>query len=433
VPAIELDGVSRVYQKYSSRHRFQTFKSALVRGDLFGSLKANEIVTAVDNITFQVEKGETFGLIGENGSGKSTLLKLIAGIAKPTAGRVRTVGKISALIELGAGFHPEITGRENVFINGIMLGLTKKEIGRKFDEIVRFAELEEFIDAPVKTYSSGMYMRLGFSVAINVNPDILLTDEVLSVGDAAFVPKCLDKIDDFRRRKKTIVFVSHDLETVKKICDRVAWIKDGRIKMLGEPKRTVDAYLQDIAAKQEEDFQERHAEAASATTGSAPPVFEEGRRENRWGKREVEIRKVTLRGLDGAEKHVFHPEEGLAIELDVAAASPVEDFVFGIGVFNSLGTHCYGTNTQLEDLEPKHFEGQGKVVCRIERLNLINGTYYLDVAVHKRDGYPYDYHQNMYSFLVSSAAHKDVGVARLPHTWEFSPGIAFGPPDEKEP
>jgi hypothetical protein len=207
----------------------------------------------------------------------------------------------------------------------------------------------------------------------------------------------------------------------------VAWIKDGRIRMLGEPKRTVDAYLQDIADKQEEDFQEQQVEV------DIRQPFEDGRRENRWGKREVEIRKVTLRGLGGDEKHVFHPEEGLIVELDVAAACPVEDFVFGIGVFNSLGTACYGTNTHLEDLEPKHFEGEGKVVCRIERLNLINGTYYLDVAVHKRDGYSYDYHQNLYSFLVSSAAYKDVGVARLLHTWEFSPGIEFGPPDKKKP
>ena len=320
-----------------------------------------------------------------------------------------------------------------------MLGLSKKEIGRKFDEIVRFAELEEFIDAPVKTYSSGMYMRLGFSVAINVNPDILLTDEVLSVGDAAFVPKCLDKIDDFRRRKKTIVFVSHDLDTVKKICDRVAWIKDGQIQMLGEPKRTVDAYLQDIAAKQEEDFQERYDEAASAAAiasreiATAPPP-----RPRRAGAKTAgaSARSKSARsrsgGLGGEEKHVFHPEEGLIIELDVAAACPIEDFVFGIGVFNSLGTACYGTNTSIEDLEPKRLEGEGRVVCRIERLNLINGTYYLDVAVHKRDGYPYDYHQNMYTFLVSSAAYKDEGVARLPHTWEFSPGIKFGPPDRKK-
>jgi lipopolysaccharide transport system ATP-binding protein len=221
MPAIELIDVTRVYQKYSARHRFQTFKSAIVKGDLFRSLRPDELVTAVSGVNIRVEKGETFGVIGENGSGKSTLLKLIAGIAKPTSGRVRTEGKISALIELGAGFHPEITGRENVFINGIMLGLSKREIVQKFDEIVRFAELEDFIDAPVKTYSSGMYMRLGFSVAINVNPEILLVDEVLAVGDAAFVPKCLDRIDDFRRRKKTILFVSHDLGTVEKICDKV--------------------------------------------------------------------------------------------------------------------------------------------------------------------------------------------------------------------
>jgi lipopolysaccharide transport system ATP-binding protein len=200
--AIELDHVSRIYQKYSGRHRFQTFKSAIIKGDLFGSIKADELVPAVNDVSFQIEKGQTFGLIGENGSGKSTILKLVAGIAKPSSGRIAVQGKVSALIELGAGFHPEISGRENVFINGIMLGLTKKEITQKFDEIVRFAELEEFIDAPVKTYSSGMYMRLGFSIAINVNPEVLLIDEVLAVGDASFVPKCLDRIDDFRRRKK---------------------------------------------------------------------------------------------------------------------------------------------------------------------------------------------------------------------------------------
>jgi ABC-2 type transport system ATP-binding protein/lipopolysaccharide transport system ATP-binding protein len=196
VTAINVDHVTRIYQKYSAQHRFKTFKSAIVKGDFFKSLRPDELVTALDNVSFAVEKGTTFGVIGENGSGKSTLLKVITGIAKPTSGSVSVDGKVSALIELGAGFHPEISGRENIFINGIMLGLSKREITDKFDDIVRFAELEEFIDAPVKTYSSGMHMRLGFSVAINVNPDILLIDEVLAVGDASFVPKCLDRIDD---------------------------------------------------------------------------------------------------------------------------------------------------------------------------------------------------------------------------------------------
>lgn len=414
--AIEVDNVSRIYQKYSARHRFQTFKSALVKGDLIKSIKADELVTALDGVSFNVEKGRTLGLIGENGSGKSTMLKIVAGITKPSSGRITTVGKISALIELGAGFHPEITGRENVFINGIMLGLTKREISEKFDEIVSFAELEDFIDAPVKTYSSGMYMRLGFSVAINVNPDILLIDEVLAVGDASFIPKCLDRIDDFRRRKKTILFVSHGLDTVEKICDKVVFLKNGRIAAIGEPKRIVNAYLQDIAEKQEKAFVKKKGEKTPARD------MGDERREDRWGKREIEIRKVTLRNLQGLEKHVFSPEEGLAVEMDVVSSAAIKDFVFGIGIFNSKGVSCYGTNTYAEEFQPLMIRGEGKVVCRIEKLNLINGTYYLDVAVHKINGYPYDYHRNLYSFLVSSA-HKDVGIVRLQHAWSFSPAI----------
>ncbi len=423
--AIEVVNVSRVYQKYSARHRFQTFKSALVKGDLFKSIRADELVTALDDISFNVEKGQTLGLIGENGSGKSTMLKIVAGIAKPSSGSVVTNGKVSALIELGAGFHPEISGRENVFINGIMLGLSKKEITAKFDEIVRFAELEDFIDAPVKTYSSGMYMRLGFSVAINVHPEILLIDEVLAVGDASFIPKCLDRIDDFRRRKKTILFVSHDLATVEKICDRVIWLKNGRVAASGEPKRIVDAYLQDVTVKQEKAF-EKKSEAAAAPVETAV----EERRENRWGRREVEIRKVTLRSLQGQPKHVFSPDEGMIIDMDVVAPTPTNDFVFGVGLFNSQGVSCYGTNTDLEDLEPVRIDGEGRVEFRIGKLDLINGTYYLDVAVHKRDGYPYDYHQNLYSFLVSSNL-KDVGVARLAHEWTFSPNIKIAAPETK--
>lgn len=424
--AIEVENVSRIYQKYSARHRFQTFKSALVKGDLFRALKPDELVTALDGVTIRVEKGKTFGVIGENGSGKSTLLKVIAGIAKPTRGRVRTEGKVSALIELGAGFHPEISGRENIYINGIMLGLSKKEISAKFEDIVAFAELEDFIDAPVKTYSSGMYMRLGFAIAINVNPDILLIDEVLAVGDAAFVPKCLDRIDDFRRRQKTILFVSHDLATVAKICDTVAWLKGGRVQAIGDPQRIVDAYLQDVAEKQEKDFEKRRQEAIGRESADSD------RRENRWGKREIEITRVSLKGRDGQEKHVFSPEEGMVIEMDVVAAAPERDFVFGIGIFNSQGLSCYGTNTHLEDYEPLRIEGEGKVLCRIEKLNLINGTYYLDVAVHRRDGYPYDYHRNLYSFLVSSSL-KDVGIARLEHDWEFSPNIQIIPPQARRP
>jgi ABC-type polysaccharide/polyol phosphate transport system ATPase subunit len=423
--AIELDNVTRIYQKYSSRHRFKTFKSSLLKGDLFRAMKPDELVTALSNVSFTVKEGTTVGVIGENGSGKSTLLKVVTGIAKPTSGTVTVHGKVSALIELGAGFHPEISGRENVFINGIMLGLSKREINEKFDEIVRFAELEEFIDAPVKTYSSGMYMRLGFSIAINVNPDVLLVDEVLAVGDAAFVPKCLDRINDFRRRKKTILFVSHDLATVKKTCDRVIWLKEGRIQTIVEPKRVVDAYLQDVADKQEEDFEKRHQEVEEEKHE------DEERREGRWGKREIEIKKTVIKNLKEQEKHVFSPDDGMIIEMEVEAGSEEKDFAFGIGIFNSQGICCYGTNTLLEEFEPVSIKGKGRVVCRIERLNLVNGTYYLDVAVHKRDGYPFDYHRNLYSFLISSQ-DRDVGIFRPDHNWEFSPLVRVTKPLDKD-
>ncbi len=413
--AIEIENLVRIYQKYSAQHRLRTFKSALLKGDLFRSLRPDELVHALDDISFKVDTGTTFGVIGENGSGKSTLLKVVAGIAKPTSGSVKVFGKVAALIELGAGFHPEITGRENIFINGIMLGLSKKEINEKYDDIVRFAELEEFVDAPVKTYSSGMYMRLGFSIAINVNPDVLLVDEVMAVGDASFVPKCLDRIDDFRRRKKTILFVSHDLITVEKICDRVAWIKNGRMQTIGEARRVIDAYLQDVAEKKEDEFEQKQQEIRQIE--QLPDEAE--RREQRWGKREIEIVKVRLLDKDGKEKHVFSPDEGMAIEMEVEAYSRIDDFVFGIGIFNSQGIFIYGTNTQLEDYIAEETHGAGKVVCRIEQINLVNGIYYLDVAVHKRDGYPYDYHRSLYSFLISSRL-KDDGIYRPPHSWEFS-------------
>src|SRR5207248_5609260 len=206
---------------------------------------------ALKGVSFAVPQGSTFGVIGRNGSGKSTALKLVAGITKPTTGAVRVRGRISALIELGAGFHPEISGRENVFINGIMLGLTKREIQERFDEIVDFAELREFIDAPVKTYSSGMYMRLGFAVAIHVNPDVLLVDEVLAVGDEGFTHKCLDKFSEFRRRGKTILLVTHALNLVERFCDEAIWLDAGIARAQGDPKRVVGAYLTKVEEGEE--------------------------------------------------------------------------------------------------------------------------------------------------------------------------------------
>src|SRR5918998_1720251 len=245
--AIELTNVTKVYRKYARRKQFATLKSALLKGSLIQDLQPDETFPALQGVSFNVAAGRTYGIIGRNGSGKSTALKLVAGITKPTTGTVQVAGRISALIELGAGFHPEISGRENVFINGIMLGLTKREVTRRFDEIVEFAELQQFIDAPVKTYSSGMYMRLGFAVAIHVNPDVLLVDEVLAVGDEAFTHKCLDKFADFKRRGKTILIVTHQLDLVQRFCDEALWLDHGMVRTQGDPKRVIDAYLLDVA------------------------------------------------------------------------------------------------------------------------------------------------------------------------------------------
>src|SRR3954464_8905213 len=262
-PAIELENVSKIYRKYSGRH-FATLKSALLQRSILRDLRPNETFPALEDVSVTVPKGSTYGVIGRNGSGKSTALKLVAGITKPTSGRVTVAGRISALIELGAGFHPEISGRENVFINGIMLGLTRREIQDRFDEIVEFAELENFINAPVKTYSSGMYMRLGFAVAIHVDPDVLLVDEVLAVGDEGFTHKCLDKFADFRRRGKTILLVTHSLGLVERFCDEAVWIDSGRVSGHGDPRRVVDAYLTAVEVGEEHLLASTTAKAVEA-------------------------------------------------------------------------------------------------------------------------------------------------------------------------
>ncbi len=247
-PAVTAESLSKSYRKWGRTRAFGTLKSALLGRSLAAALAPSEVVAALSDVSFTVARGETFGVVGPNGCGKSTLLKLVAGLFKPTSGRIAVDGKVSALIELGAGFHPEISGRENVVINGVMLGLSRKEIERKLPEIIAFSGLEGFIDEPVKTYSSGMYVRLGFAVAVHVDPDILVVDEVLAVGDEAFAHRCLDTIAEFSRRGKTIFFVSHSLVLVEDLCDRVLYLEGGRIKALGDPRETLAKYRMNVAA-----------------------------------------------------------------------------------------------------------------------------------------------------------------------------------------
>ena len=439
--AIEVSHVTKIYRRYGRRRQFATLKSALLSGSLIRDLRPEETFPALNDVSFDVPAGRTLGVIGRNGSGKSTALKLVAGITKPSAGAVRVHGRISALIELGAGFHPEISGRENIFINGIMLGLSKREVAKRFDEIVEFAELEDFIDAPVKTYSSGMYMRLGFAVAIHVDPDVLLVDEVLAVGDEGFTHKCLDKFAEFKRRGKTILLVTHALGLVERFCDDALWLDAGRVMGLGDPKRIVGAYI--TAVEHTEEAQLAAADAKAQETAAAPPdqpaaaplpdhpvdtasapadMFRAT--EGRWGSREVEIAGVELSGRDGQRAHVFQSGDPLEILMTLRAPVPVEDFVIGIGIFNAEGVCCYGTNTALEEMRGERIAGDATAVFRVESLDLTEGTYKLDVAVHKADGYPYDYHRLLYTFRVKSRT-KDVGIYRPRHTWRFADGVTF--------
>jgi ABC-type polysaccharide/polyol phosphate transport system ATPase subunit len=450
--AIDVVHVSKVYRRHSHRHQLTTLKSALLSGNALRGLRPDETFPALHDVSFTVSKGAAYGIVGRNGSGKSTALKLLAGITKPTSGTVHVEGRISALIELGAGFHPEISGRENVFINGIMLGLSKREIARRFDEIVEFAELEEFIDAPVKTYSSGMYMRLGFAVAIHVDPDVLLIDEVLAVGDEGFTHKCLDKFADYKRRGKTIVLVTHSLGLVARFCDEAIWLDHGRVSATGDPKRVIDTYVIDVAQAEEADLANSHLKASQRAASTPQGVSADGAGkgmadgsltpgdaaerelvrdgtsapEGRWGSREVEITGVTLLNAAGEVAHLFETGEPLEIRLNLRAAAPVDDFVFGLAIFNTEGICCSATNTDIEELEADRLEGEAEVGFSIDSLDLTEGTYKLDVAVHKRDGYPYDYHRLLYTFRVRSR-HKYVGIFRPRHQWRFSPSIRFKP------
>jgi ABC-type polysaccharide/polyol phosphate transport system ATPase subunit len=458
--AIDVVNVTKTYRKYARRKQFATLKSAILSGTLISDLNPDETFHALKDVSFSVRPGCTFGVVGRNGSGKSTALKVVAGITKPTTGTVAVQGRISALIELGAGFHPEISGRENVFINGIMLGLSKREITRRFDEIVAFAELEDFIDAPVKTYSSGMYMRLGFAVAIHVDPDVLLIDEVLAVGDEAFTHKCLDKFAEFRRRNKTVLLVTHSLNLVERFCDEALWLDDGRARAMGDPRRVVSAYITDVEKQEERHMAEADAKAQAAVeqrdastassesrTPLVPPEpagrpFGEGgspeppapapeappdmfqATEGRWGSREGEITSVEIVGDDGQPAHVFYSGERVEIRLALRAAKPLTDFVVGIGIFNADGVCAFGTNTNIEALKADRLEGEGQVTFAVDALDLVAGTYKLDVALHKLDGYPYDYHRLLYSFRVKSRT-QDAGIYRPRHSWGFGGGVSF--------
>jgi ABC-type polysaccharide/polyol phosphate transport system ATPase subunit len=383
--AIDVDGVSKKFRMYKERN--QSLKASLMRGrraryDEFWALR---------DVGFEIPHGSTFGLIGENGSGKSTLLKCLARILVPDSGSVRVNGSVAALLELGSGFHPELTGRENVHLNGSILGLSKREIERKFDEIVDFAGIEQFIDQPVKNYSSGMYVRLGFSVAINVDPDILLVDEVLAVGDAAFQAKCMEKFADFRADGKTVVLVSHAMGTMRTMCDHAAWLDHGRLVKSGPAMSLVDDYVD-----------ETRADRVDEPTGE----HEAGRH----GSGEATVERVEL--LDGGGRHTtaVHTGSPATVRVHYRAHTPVERPVFGLALENIDGVYVWAFHTRDAGLDVPRIAGAGYIDCTIPRLPLQPGTF--DVVASVVDWttqHTYDFRRHCLRFDVESGEPRESG------------------------
>ena len=359
-PAIKVEDVSKRFRLSTERH--SSLKERVVR---FGRRRPAAELWALRDVTLEVEQGWTVGLLGHNGSGKSTLLKCVGGILQPTRGVIRTAGRVASLLELGAGFHPDLTGRENVYLNASILGMSKKDIDARFDEIVGFAELERFIDQQVKHYSSGMYVRLGFAVATNVDPDILLVDEVLAVGDEAFQRKCLDRVRQFQKDGRTIVFVTHAADLVRQICDRAAVLDHGSLVAWGTPSEAVRVFREHMLAG-------GHEEA-----GDVAAEVEHGR--------ELRIRDVRLGYPDHGRAYVRNGEP-LTITIAYDALRPVEDAVFVFSLHGNDGHIVFGQNTWGLGHALPALEGPGEVTFSIPAVTLLEGTYPLTVGVHSRNG-----------------------------------------------
>ncbi len=368
--AIEIEDVTKAFRLY--KEKVQSAKERIIR---IGRNPYEEF-EALSGVSLEVAEGETVGLLGHNGSGKSTLLKCVAGTLRPTSGAIRTRGRVAALLELGAGFHPELTGRENVYLNGSILGISTEQIDRVFDDIVDFAELPDFIDNQVKHYSSGMYGRLGFAVAVNVEPDILLIDEVLAVGDEAFQRKCIDRIKQFQREGRTILVVTHNADTVRQVCDRGAVLDHGRMVEVGEPGVAVRAFRETLIQRGIAVPEEEPADAAPAEAATA-----DGRALNL----SVRFTNVTVEYPDSSVPYI-EPGGHLRVRVGYDAPAPLDDVVFAMEVHDQEGNRLVGTNTEVAGFPVDRVDGAGEVCFDFPAVPLLDGVYLLSFGIHTHDG-----------------------------------------------
>ena len=411
--AIRFDHVSKKYVLNKQRPR--SFQEIFV--NLFRLRRQRgESLWVLRDVSFDIQAGESVAIVGPNGAGKSTILKLISQIIMPTSGAIEIEGRVSSLLELGTGFHPDLTGRENVYLNGALVGLSRAEIDRKYADIVEFSGIEAYMDLPVKHYSSGMYLRLAFSMAIHVEPDILLVDEAIAVGDDVFQRQCLKRVAELQSHGVTFVLISHSMDLVRRYCRRGIWLQDGQIQADGDVERVTEAYLTAL-------YTERHRRgvkqmrALSASKGV-----------NRWGTGEVEIERVELLDGRGQPRTVFHTGEPFVIRMHYVAAEPVEEPVFGIALHRADGTHINGPNTKLAEYPLPVVHGRGYVDYAIEALNLLPGAYEASVAVYDTHiVQAYDHQHRLHRFQVLGGSVAETrGVVYFPSRWAHVPAEEAG-------
>jgi len=403
-PVIKIEGVAVRYRV--PQERIPSFKEYAIRW-LRGEIRYQDF-WALHDINLSIWPGEVIGIIGPNGAGKSTLLKTVARVLKPTTGRVRVRGRVAPLLELGAGFDYELTGRENIYLNGAILGFSKRDIDSLFDSIVEFSGLEDFIDAPLRNYSTGMFARLGFSVATAERPDVLIVDEILGVGDAEFQTKSFERIQSFQASGTTILLVSHSLDSVDNMCTRVVWLDHGKMVLIGSPKAVISQYL----GRTEDKEAERLAEE------TYPEV------DQRWGTRRIEITGVRITNQEGVEQRIFRTGEKLVLQMDYIAHVPIPSPIFGVAIHRQDGIHISGPNTSFAGLTLPVVEGKGSVSYTIPYLPLLEGLYHFSVAATNHDDTEiFDYHNCTYPFRVVNYidVREKYGLVTLRGEWQHNP------------
>jgi ABC-type polysaccharide/polyol phosphate transport system ATPase subunit len=403
-PAIVVSNVSKSFRIYRSRE--STLKETILRR----SRGVYEEFTAIDDISFEVGTGETLGIFGRNGSGKSTMLKMLARILSPDSGSISVKGRIAALLEVGAGFHPEYSAIENIFLSGAIYGMSRDDLAPRIGDIIEFAQLERFADNPVKTYSSGMYARLGFSIAVNVDPDVLLVDEVLAVGDESFRSRCYERMLAFREAGKTLILVTHDLGAIASFCSRAIWLDEGKVRGEGTPEAITRRYVAEVT-EQEELWSAQQAAAGRGLVTFHQPINDTV---------PISLSSMSMAADDGTERDVFHNGEMLRVRVHYVARKPVRSPIFEVAIHRHDGTHVTTASTRTGEFDPGDvFEGEGFIEWTIDDLRLTPGSYYLSPKLIDQTGlHVLDEQERWYRFRVNARKYLETGgSAILPSTW----------------